>query len=135
MNRSNVTDGRKGVAAVEFAIVLPWLFLFLLGMWEVGRVIHIRHTLMAGAREAGRQVAAGMPADDAADVVNDFLANAGLRTANVVVSVDEFWSLATGENACKLTVSIPIQDIRWTFLHRFTDPGNRITSETVWPRS
>ena len=135
MKRTIRTKARKGIAAVEFAIVLPWLFVFLLGIWEVGRVIHVRHTLMAGAREAGRQAAAGMPVDQVVEVVNDYLSNADLPTGNVAVTVNEDWTLATGESACRVTVSIPIADIRWVLLHRFTDPESRVTSETVWPRS
>ena len=128
-------DERKGAAAVEFAVVLPLLLLLFLGTCEIGRAIHIRHTLMAAAREAGRQAAAAMPDDDLDDVVTEYLSRAGIPTANVDVTVDSTWTLSTGEDACKLTVSIPHQDVRWVLLYYFTKATDRIAVETVWPRS
>jgi Flp pilus assembly protein TadG len=48
---------RSGVAAVEFAIVLPFLLLLLLGLWEVGRIIYVQSNLHSAARDAARLAA------------------------------------------------------------------------------
>ena len=45
---------RRGVAAVEFAVVLPLLMLLLLGIWELGRIIHVQITLNNAARDGAR---------------------------------------------------------------------------------
>jgi len=33
-------ERRRGVAAVEFALLLPFIMVLLLGIWEVGRLIN-----------------------------------------------------------------------------------------------
>jgi Flp pilus assembly protein TadG len=45
---------RRGVAAVEFAFVLPLLLLLLIGIWELGRIIHVQMTLNNAARDGAR---------------------------------------------------------------------------------
>ena len=80
---------RSGVTAAEFARGLPLLFLFLLGMWGFGHLIHMRHTLMAAACETGTQASAGVPAADAAGVTSDDLSNSSLPTTNVSAVIDK----------------------------------------------
>src|SRR5262245_53357546 len=46
---------RPGVAAVELAVVLPFLVFLLLGVWEVGRMVEVKQLLVNAAREGGRQ--------------------------------------------------------------------------------
>jgi Flp pilus assembly protein TadG len=53
MNRKRCRH-RRGVAAVEAAIVLPVLFLIVLGTIEVTSMIFLRQALVASAYEAGR---------------------------------------------------------------------------------
>jgi Flp pilus assembly protein TadG len=54
---------RSGVACVEFALILPILLSFVLGILEIGRYIEIRQILMGAAREGARQAASGMMTD------------------------------------------------------------------------
>src|SRR5881227_655267 len=52
---SRSSDGRRrGVAAVEFAVVLPLLLTLLVGIWELGRIINVQITLNNAARDAAR---------------------------------------------------------------------------------
>lgn len=51
------TPARRGVAAVEMAFVAPLLFAFLVGIWEVGRVIMVDNILENAAREGARLAA------------------------------------------------------------------------------
>ena len=135
MRMQNKTTPRKGVAAVEFAIVAPVIMIGLMGMWEIGRMIQVSHTLMAAAREAGRQAAIGKPATELSDVVTGYLSHAGLPIANVQVAIDSQPTLLTGEDAHIIVVSIPIQDFRWMLAHHFTNPTDRLTVQSTWPRS
>ena len=48
---------RRGVAAVEFAVVLPFLLLLLVGIWELGRIIHVQIILNNAARDGARLAA------------------------------------------------------------------------------
>src|SRR4051812_13140368 len=50
---------RRGVAAVEFAVLLPLLILMLAGVWEVGRYVEVQQLLSTAVREGGRQAATG----------------------------------------------------------------------------
>ena len=45
---------RRGVAAVEFAVILPLLLLLLVGIWELGRIIHVQQTINNAARDGAR---------------------------------------------------------------------------------
>jgi Flp pilus assembly protein TadG len=48
---------RRGVAAVEFAFVLPILLTLLVGIWELGRIISVQITLNNAARDGARLAA------------------------------------------------------------------------------
>ncbi len=50
---------RDGVAAVEFAVVAPVLFLLLLGTWELGRTVQVYQILASAVREGARVAAQG----------------------------------------------------------------------------
>jgi hypothetical protein len=45
---------RRGVAAVEFAVILPLLLMLLVGIWELGRIIHVQQTVNNAARDGAR---------------------------------------------------------------------------------
>jgi Flp pilus assembly protein TadG len=48
---------RRGIATVEFAIVLPLLMLVTFGIIEFGSVMYTRHNMVQAAREAARVLA------------------------------------------------------------------------------
>lgn len=50
---------RTGVAAVEFAVTMPLLFLLMLGTWEVGRLVQVYQILNSAVREGARLAAQG----------------------------------------------------------------------------
>jgi hypothetical protein len=50
---------RQGVAAVEFAVCLPVLFVILGGLWEVGRITEVQQVMWNSAREAARDASLG----------------------------------------------------------------------------
>lgn len=50
---------RQAVAAVEFALCLPFIVIALLGVWEVGRIAQVSNVLWNGAREAARDASLG----------------------------------------------------------------------------
>lgn len=45
---------RKGVACVEFVLILPLLVIFLFGTIEIGRVLHDYHVVVKGVRDGTR---------------------------------------------------------------------------------
>src|SRR5262245_17593976 len=50
---------RKGVAAVELAVCLPFILILIFGLWEVGRLVQAQQLVVNAAREGGRHAAAG----------------------------------------------------------------------------
>jgi hypothetical protein len=48
------TQKRRGTAAVELAVALPFLFTFLFGVIEIGRGLEVAHLLSMACREGGR---------------------------------------------------------------------------------
>ena len=50
---------RRGVAAVEAALLLPLALLLMLGTWEVGRMVEVSQILNNAAREGGRSASTG----------------------------------------------------------------------------
>ena len=76
-------QGRRAVAAVEFAMILPVILTLLLGIWEVGRMIEIQQILYNAAREGGRQASTGQLTDaQVQTVVIQYLQTAGLPTTH-----------------------------------------------------
>ncbi len=47
-------DDRRGIAGVEFAIVLPFLILMLFGIIEIGRALYHYHAVTKSVRDATR---------------------------------------------------------------------------------
>jgi len=50
---------RRAVAAVEFALCSPLLFLLLLGLWEVGRITEVQNVAWNSIHEASRDASTG----------------------------------------------------------------------------
>jgi Flp pilus assembly protein TadG len=52
--RQRTRTVRRGIATVEFALLLPFLLVLVSGLWEVGRSIWLQNLLDNAAREGGR---------------------------------------------------------------------------------
>lgn len=80
---------RRGIAAVEAALCMPVLLVFMLGMWEVGRMVQVEQILVNAAREGARIAAEGTLNNAPVTVpvvqqnVRDYLTAAGLPSAAV----------------------------------------------------
>ena len=83
LNRTN----RSGVAAVEFALTVPFLFLFLFATYELGRANMIMHTTEAAAYEAARlAIVPGADASEVEQAARAVLATSGIRNAVVNIT-------------------------------------------------
>ncbi|MBI5505268.1 MAG: pilus assembly protein [Deltaproteobacteria bacterium] len=83
--------GERGMAAVEFALMMPVFLMMLAGIADFGRAFTIRQTLASAAHEAVRVGSVrGCPrptADAIAYRATQTLADSGLDPANAVVQV------------------------------------------------
>jgi Flp pilus assembly protein TadG len=76
---SRKRSSRRGVAAVEFALVAPIFFTVILAIIEFGRMMMVQEVLINAAREGAR--VATLPGEtdtQVANTVNTYLSNAGL---------------------------------------------------------
>ena len=98
--------GRRGAAAVEFAITAPIFFLFLLAAFEFGWLNVIRHTADNAAYEAARTaMVPGATAAEARNKANGLLRVVGARGAKVNVTPSV---LTPGTEQVTVEIDIPM---------------------------
>ena len=138
MHATRFDRHRRGAAAVELAAVLPLVLTLLLGLWELGRTLEVQQGLAHAAREGGRQASAGQIGDVAvAQVVRDYLRNAGLPVQNVVVTVQNLTSPGTDSTYAaqldqfRITIAIPFRDVRLLNIGLITNNSTTLTAQAI----
>ncbi|MBM4072949.1 MAG: pilus assembly protein [Planctomycetes bacterium] len=133
-------EPRRGIAAVEMAIVLPVVLLLLVGIWEVGRLVEVQQLLTNAAREGGRQASTGVKSSsEVTDVVVRYLQQNGIKSvAASDVSVTNITSGSRPEpNAAnqldqfRVSVSIPFDSVRWVLLSQVSSVKT-LTASSEW---
>jgi Flp pilus assembly protein TadG len=127
---------RSGSAAVELAVLLPIILTLMLGIWEVGRMIQVTQIIDNAAREGARQASTGFyDATGVQTIVNNYMANAGLNTANSTVTVYNLTqnptpapnapsddpSAANQLDHLRVIVTLPFNNVKWIFLSQVTN--------------
>ena len=123
---------RRGVAAVEFALVLPVIVLLLLGSLEMGRAVMVRHVMEETAR-AGCRVAVfeNGTKQDVLDIVETAMTAANLYDYTVTIDPDPPENLEAFQ-AVTVTVSIPYANVSWLPGSNYLD-GAVVTGVCVMP--
>jgi Flp pilus assembly protein TadG len=123
---------RRGTSAVEFALVAPAIFFFVLGIVELGRGFMVTHLLNNAARQGCR--AGVIPATSTADIkalVTSKLEAQGVRgtTTTVLVNDNDDTDASQAKSADEITVrvSIPVGDFTWL-------PGGQLLSGSLGAR-
>jgi len=101
-----IRGSQKGQAMVELALVLPVLFMLLLGIVDFGRVYHTNLVVMHSARQASRE--AGLGRSDAEIIDMARRTAMGLNTSNLTVTVSPPFSARSIGTIVTVTVSYPI---------------------------
>jgi Flp pilus assembly protein TadG len=128
-----LSRGRLAAAAVEFALVLPFLATILLGMFEISRAILIRELLSDAAQSASRR--ASLPGKTNADVTAqvDMIMSAnniqGYSTTILVNGAAMDVSYAQRYDQVSVKVSVPVPQVFWVGTLFITN--KMIESETV----
>jgi Flp pilus assembly protein TadG len=104
---------RRGTATVEFALVAPVFFLFLMGIIEFGRVMMVQNVLITAAREGARAaIIQGATADLVKTKATNYASAAGV--SNTTASVDPpILSTATTDEPITVTVAVEFDDVSW----------------------
>jgi Flp pilus assembly protein TadG len=123
---------RGGVAAVEFALVAPLLFLLVFGMIEFGRMLMVQQIITNGSREGARlAVLDGITGTDVVAAVDNYLANAGISGANV--DPGSAGSAGYGEPVA-VTVTIPFNQVSWLPAPMFIGGDTVLSATSVMRR-
>ena len=104
---------RRGAAAVEFAIIAPVFFMFIIGITEFGRAMMVQQTITNASRVGSRQAIV----EDAvsADIQTSVLAYLTSNTVNgatVTVTPADLSTVGFGDNVV-VTVSVPYDSVTW----------------------
>lgn len=104
------TRDEGGQAAVEFALVLPFLLIMLVGIVEFGRAWNQHQVITDAARETARRacLADVITQADAEKVANDAMAAAGIDYSRATIGIVNL----DGDSNSIVTVSI---DLRYRF--------------------
>ena len=132
-------DTRRGAAAVELAILLPFLVVMLAAPLEVGRFVQVQQVLNNAAREGARLASQGLTINKDSEpteihvntgspniesTVRNYLREAGINTTGLAVT---FTFLdgdttrtqpyqATKNQRYRIDVSLPFSNVNWTFM-------------------
>jgi Flp pilus assembly protein TadG len=129
MRRKLYRSKRRGTAAVELAVCLPFLVTLVLGAWEVGRLVEVKQLLCNAVREGGRQAATGsVTTAQVQQYVVNYLNNNGIT--GVTTSMVTFQDLsntavkdptAAGQmDRLRVSVTVPYTAFRWSMLSQIT---------------
>jgi Flp pilus assembly protein TadG len=111
--RRSASRLRKGTAVVEFAVVAPIFFLFVMGMIEFGRMVMVEQVITNAAREGARVgVLDNSTSSTVTTAANKYLTSAGVSSATVTCSPDPP-SSATYASPVSVTVSVPFNSVSW----------------------
>jgi Flp pilus assembly protein TadG len=107
---------RPGVAAVEFAVILPFVMVLFLGMIEFGRVLMVQQIITNAAREGCRYaVLPGSTVSSSQTVVTTYLSNSSitLSSPSTQVTVSPDPSTAAQGTSITVTVTVPFNSVSW----------------------
>ena len=105
--------GRRGAAAVEFAVVLPVFITLVFGMIEYGRMVMVQQVITNAAREGCRKaIMDGATSQEVQDVVNNYLESAGITSATITITPSEPSEAGAGEPVT-VSVSVPYDQVSW----------------------
>lgn len=111
--RSTVRSERKGISLVEFALVVPIIFLLFFGAIEMTNLNMVRHTAGNAAYEGARQViVAGGTAEDARQEVLRLLTLVGIADGAEIEIIET-------AVAVEVIIRIPLRENSWG-VTRFT---------------
>jgi len=124
---------RGGVAAVEFALISPVMFLITFGMIEIGSVMMIKNSLTQASRIGAR--AASLPMSTSEDIyakVCEELQIMNLEHAEITINPENLSLIPPGGNVT-VTVSVDPSTVSWVpqFLNL---PLSAVAAETTMRR-
>ena len=101
-------QGERGAGAVEFALIIPVLFLIIVAIVEMSNVYFTRSELSEITRDATRRFAVGaLEEDEVKSYVQKRLAESTQLTGEVAIAENEFGDITD----VTLSLSVPFSDV------------------------
>ena len=122
----------RGQALVEFALIMPFLLLFLVGIVEFGRAWNQHQVITDAAREGARKAAVYDPsitADSVENTVKRALAAAGINPASATIAGQATWLLDSNQNAT-VSSTLPYRFIFFGALKQWTTGESTVQLRT-----
>jgi Flp pilus assembly protein TadG len=137
--RSNRPRRHQGAVAVELALSMSLVIIpMLLGIFEIGCLLDANQTLVAAAREGGRQAATGTLTNaQVQQSVITYLQATGVNTTGVTVSVVNTGSgndasQALANDPLVITVTLPFKNVDWSFTQKFVSDSSSFSTSCTW---
>lgn len=103
---------RRGVAAVEFAVVAPIFFLMVLGIIEIGRAMMVQQVLVNASRVGARRAVMLSSNEQAViDAVTEYAAGVGVNGVTAAVSPNP--ATAAAGQPVTVDVSVGFEQVSW----------------------
>jgi Flp pilus assembly protein TadG len=103
---------RLGVAATEFAIVAPLMFMLVIGFIEVGRGLMVQQVLTNASRVGAREaITIGATQQSVSDTATDYASGASVGSISVVCTPSP--TAAAAGDTMTVTVSVDYADVSW----------------------
>ncbi len=119
---------RDGVAAIEFAFILPILLLLFSGIVQFGSILFLENHMTDVARETSRRIAVGELAQaDAASSVQQALVNWGVNY-DVLVTVS---NAGGGNQDITVAISLPMREAALMDVLSVFQSGNLTAAVTM----
>ena len=138
--RQDQRPRRNGVAAVEFAVVVPVFFIVVFGMVEFGRAVMVQQVLVNASREGARtavlEVATLQSVEDSIDT---YLDASGITdhdtdfTVNGSVVTDPTGNNSGAGDSIGVAVSVEFNDVSWLPIPEYLG-GTTLRAESVMRR-
>jgi Flp pilus assembly protein TadG len=108
---------RRGASLVEFAVMIPVVLLFIMGIFELGQLLMTQQVVTNAAREGARRAAIASTTDSSQvdDRVREYLVRGGLpstvveNAAKTVVSIEPEGNLKDLEPGTPVSVSVTVR--------------------------
>ena len=121
-----------GQALVEFALIMPFLLLFLVGIIEFGRAWNQHQVITDAAREGARKAAVWdqtITVDSVENTIKRALAAAGINPGSATIGGQPTWLLDSNENAT-VSITLPYRFIFFGALKQWTTGESTVQLRT-----
>jgi Flp pilus assembly protein TadG len=133
---------RCGIAAVEMAVVAPFVAILLVGLLQVGQLVKVNQIVSNAAREGARKASTGINTySDVQTTVANYLTNAGITNqSGLTVTVYDVTqnnsgpqfnpSTANWLDQLQITVTLPYSNVQLVWFP--TTFSTVISAQAVW---